>query len=408
MSATFSDDPRLWLEEIDSERALSWVRERNGESEGELSARPQYGPMRVRLKTILDSKERIPYVSRHGDYFYNFWRDAGHERGIWRRTTLDEYRKAEPQWETVLDLDRLAREEGENWVWTGARSLKPRGARSLVSLSRGGGDAHVVREFDLETKEFVTGGFSLPEAKTSIAWIDEDTLFVATDFGPGSMTSSGYPRIVKEWRRGTPLSEAALVYEALPDDLSASAYRDHTPGHEHQFVHRQVGFYSSELFLREGGRLTRVPKPDDANAFTVRDQIVIELRSDWTVAGRTYPQGALLATGFAAFMAGGSDFELLFAPTPSTSLDGLTATRSAILLTILDNVKNRVVELRPEVGDTGGRWQSREIDAPAMGALDVFAVDEVESDQYFLTVTDFLTPTSLYLVDSGSDRREPL
>jgi prolyl oligopeptidase len=399
-------DPYLWLEDVAAEPALTWVGARNAESEAELAAAPGYAALRARLKTILDSKDRIPYVSRHGGWFYNFWRDAGHERGIWRRTLPAEYRKPAPQWETVLDLDRLARDENENWVWAGASFLKPHGDRVLVSLSRGGGDAHVVREFDLEAMAFVVDGFSLPEAKGSAGWIDRDTLFVSTDFGPGSMTSSGYPRVVKEWRRRTPLTEARTVYEAQPDDLSASAWFDYTPGHERQFVQRQIGFYSSELFVRDpaSGALTQVDKPEDADAFTVRDQLLIQLRSDWKIGATTWPQGALLATGFADFLAGARDFAALFTPSDTTSLDGIAVTRDAILLTILDKVKNRIVELR----HTDGAWQRREVSAPGMGALGVSGVDEIESSEYFLTVTDFLTPSTLYLGRSGSDEREPL
>jgi prolyl oligopeptidase len=398
------DDPYLWLEEIDAERALAWVGERNRESEAELGADPRYAALKDRLKSILDSKARIPYVREHGDWYYNFWRDAGQPRGLWRRTTLDEYRKPEPQWETVLDLDALARDEDENWIWAGSQLLEPRGDRALVSLSRGGGDAHVVREFDLEGLRFVDEGFNLPEAKSSVGWIDHDSLFVATDFGPGTMSESGYPRIVKEWQRGTPLASAVTVYEAAQEDLSASAWQDHTPGHERQFVLRQVDFYSSELFLREAGRLTRIAKPDDADAFTVREQIVVELRSDWRVGHRVYPQGALLAMDFKRFMAGERAFEILFVPSPTTSLDGVAVTRGALLLTILDKVKNRIVELV----HTDGVWRRRDVAAPGMGSLDVASVDEFESDQYFLTVTDFLTPSSLCLAEVGSDCREAL
>jgi prolyl oligopeptidase len=399
-------DPWLWLEDVDSERALGWVRERNEESERELTALPGYAPLRARLKTILDSRDRIPYIGHHDGRFYNFWRDADHERGIWRRTTLDAYRKPAPDWETVLDLDALARTESENWVWAGATFLEPHGTRCLVSLSRGGGDAHVVREFDVATRAFVTDGFTLPEAKTSAGWIDADLLFVATDFGPDSMTTSGYPRIVKAWRRATPLEDATPVYEAQPDDLSVSAWQDPTPGFERQFVLRQIDFYSSELLLRDpaDGRLTPIDKPLDANAFALRDQLIVELRSDWTIAGKTWPQGALLAIGFERFMAGSRAFDVLFEPSPTTSLDGIAATRGALFLTILDNVKNRVIEWKR----ADGRWQSRDVAAPAMGALHVSAVDEYESDAVFLTVTDFLTPSSLYLMEAGSDEREYL
>jgi prolyl oligopeptidase len=261
-----------------------------------------------------------------------------------------------------------------------------------------------VREFDLAARAFVADGFVLPEAKGDASWIDRDTLFVATDFGPGSMTASGYPRTVRQWKRGTPLAQATPVYEAGADDLSASAYKDFTPGFEHQFVQRQIDFYTSELFVRNGARLVKVPKPLDANAFTVRDQLMIELRSDWLEGARTWPQGALLAIDFERFMAGARDFDVLFTPGPTASLDGVTATRGALLLTVLDKVRNRIEEFTRE----GGAWRRRAVAAPALGALGVWAVDEIESDQYFLTVTDFLTPTTLYLGQAGTDAREPL
>jgi len=399
-------DPWLWLEDVDSGRALGWVAERNAETERELTALPGYATLRTRLKTILDARDRIPYAGHHDGRFYNFWRDADHERGIWRRTTLAEYRKPAPAWETVLDLDALARLENENWVWAGVSFLEPHGTRCLVSLSRGGGDAHVVREFDVATLSFVDGGFTLPEAKSSVGWVDADTLFVATDFGPDSMTESGYPRIVKAWKRGTHLEDAALVYEAQEDDLSVSAWHDPTPGHERQFVLRQIDFYSSELFLRDpaSGQLEPIDKPLDANAFALRDQFIVELRSDWTLGDRTWPQGALLAIAFDRFLEGSRDFDVLFEPSPTTSLDGIAATRGALFLTILDNVKNRIIEWQR----ADGRWQRRDVDAPGMGALHVAAVDEYESDHAFLTVTDFLTPSSLYLIEAGRDGRELL
>lgn len=394
-------DPRLWLEDVGGEKPLAWVREQNAVTERELGGAAQ-DALRARLQTILDAKERIPYVNKHGDYLYNFWRDAQHVRGIWRRTTLLEYRKEAPNWETVIDLDALARSENENWVWAGASCLEPRGDRCLVSLSRGGGDAQVVREFDLKERAFVAQGFALPEAKSNVAWIDQDTLFVGTDFGKDSMTTSGYPRIVKEWKRGEPLANARTVYEAGATDLSASGSRDLTPGFERDFVSRQIDFYTSELFLREGGKLVKVDKPLDANAYAVRDQMLVELRSDWTVGGRTWPQGSLLAMDFKRFMRGERDFEALFTPSATTSLDGVAVTKNALLLTVLDKVKNRVVELR-RVDRT---WQRRDVAAPGIGSLGVSALDHIASDQYFLTVTDFLNPTTLYLGDVGSDKRE--
>ncbi|AVR97383.1 prolyl oligopeptidase family serine peptidase [Pseudoduganella armeniaca] len=402
--AASAEDPYLWLEEVDGDAALAWVGERNTVALAELQGDPGYPALRERLQTILDSKERIAYVRKHGQFLYNFWRDAEHVRGLWRRTTLEQYRAGTPQWETVIDLDALAQEEDENWVWQGVSSLYPDGNRCLISLSRGGGDAAVVREFDVATRRFVTEGFNLPEAKSALAWIDADTVFVSTDFGPGSMTASGYPRIVKQWRRGTPLAAAQTLFEAGPDDLGVGAYKDFTPGHSHQFISRQIDFYSSELFLRDGAALIKIDKPADANAYTVRDQLVVELRSAWTVDGGTYPQGALLAIGLRDFLAGGRQFDTLFQPTATSSLDGVAATRSTLLLNELDSVRNRLVELR----HVDGAWQRRVVATPAFGTLEVAPLDDIASDQYFLTVNDFLHPTTLYLAETGSDTRLPL
>ncbi|VXB90613.1 prolyl oligopeptidase family protein [Massilia sp. 9I] len=399
-----NDDPYLWLEEVDGVRALAWVGERNRATEAELEGYAGHAALRTRLRAILDSTERIPYAGCHAGLLYNFWRDAAHPRGLWRRCALDEYRKEAPAWEILIDLDALARDEGENWVWGGVTWLEPAKDRCLVSLSRGGGDAKVVREFDAGEGRFVADGFTLLEAKSDVAWIDRDTLFVGTDFGPGSLTDSGYPRIVKIWRRGTPLAAASTVFEAAGDDLSASGWCDATPGFERQFVQRQIGFYSSELFVRQGDALRNVPKPIDANAFAVRDQLVIELRSDWEHGGRHFPQGALLAAPFDAFLEGTAQCEPLFLPSPTTSLDGLTVTRDALLLTVLDKVKNRLVEVRR----TGGAWQARDVALPGMGSIDTWAFDAVASNRYFLTLTGFTEPSTLYLMEAGEEAREPL
>ena len=407
LAAPSPADPYRWLEEISSRQALDWVASQNAVSRRELEARPGFAALHARLAAMFNSQERIPYVSQHGAHVYNFWRDAVHVRGIWRRTSLASFAGRAPAWDTVIDLDELARSEHENWVWAGADCLKPDATRCLVSLSRGGGDAQVVREFDLASRTFVgagAGGFVLPEAKGGASWVDRDTLTVATDFGPGSMTGSGYPRMVKEWRRGTPLAAARLLYEAGPQDLSAAAYKVFTPGFERRFVLRQIDFYTSELFLQEGEQLIKVDKPDDASAYTVRDQLVLELRSDWQAGGASWPQGALIATDFASFMQGGRDFTLLFTPTPTSSLDGVAMTRSALLVTELDNVKNRLVEWR----HVDGAWQRRAVAAPAFGSLGAAALDSASSDQYFLTVNDFLTPSTLYLGQVGSDRRQAL
>jgi prolyl oligopeptidase len=397
-------DPHLWLEDVTGAKALAWVNDRNAESTGELTKAAAFNELRERLLKILDSKQRIPMVTKDGERYYNFWRDAKNKRGLWRRTTLDEYRKAEPKWETVLDLDALAEAEKENWVWKGAAFLKPDFDRCLVSLSRGGADATVVREFDVATKAFLKDGFALPEAKSRIAWRDRDNVFVATDFGPGSLTKSAYPRIVKEWRRGTPLPEAKLVFEGEPDDVFVSASRSHTKGFENDFVYRSVTFWTREVFVRRG-KLIKIETPEDAVAFTHRDLLLIELRSDWTIGEATYPAGTLLAADFEAFLKGERKFDVLFQPTDRKSLAGVSPTRSHIVVNELDNVKNRVYVLTRR----DGAWHREALaGTPAIGTVSVAAVDPDESDDYFMTVSDYVTPSSLYYGALGKGPAEKL
>ncbi|NYE63078.1 prolyl oligopeptidase [Duganella sp. 1224] len=398
------NDPYLWLEDSHGERTMAWVEAQNKAALGELRTRAEYRDIEQSVQTMLHSGARLPEVSMHGGLLYNFWVDAQHQRGVWRRTTMAQYRRAEPAWETVLDLDRLAADEHEKWVWHDVVCLYPKAERCLVLLSRGGGDAHVVREFDTVRRRFVAGGFTLPEAKTEVAWSDRDTLLVATDFGEGSMTASGYARIVKEWRRGTPLAAARTLYEGKADDMRVSADKKFTPGHAYQFVTRTINYYSSELFLRERGKLARVPVPADAQTSMLDDQLIIQLNSAWEVNGVRYPEGALLATDLRRFMRGERQFALLLTPTPTSSLDSVTATRGALLLNILDNVRNRLVE----VTRVGGHWRQRKVAAPAFGQLSVAALDPVASGDYILKVTDFLHPTTTYLARTGSDARTVL
>lgn len=387
-------DPYLWLEEVAGETQLEWVKARNAEAVAALARGEEFESLEGRLLAILDSQAKIPYVSKIGDRYYNFWRDAAHPRGLWRRTTLAEYRSAEPAWETVIDLDALAAAEGENWVWHGADVLEPDDRLCLVSLSRGGADADVVREFDLETKQFVAGGYALPEAKSRVAWRDRDSLFVATDFGPGSLTDSGYPRTVREWARGTPLDQAPLVYEGRPEDMSVGAWHDPTPGFERDFVSRQVTFWTSELFLRRAGKLVKLAKPDDANASVHREWLFIELRSAWQVGGKTHAAGSLLAIDFEKFLAGDRSFDVLFAPGPRTSLVAYGPTRNHVLLTTLDNVRSRLEVLTHR----DGAWRRRPLPGvPAVATASVTAVDDLESDDFFLTTATPLEPTTLAL-----------
>jgi prolyl oligopeptidase len=398
------EDPYLWLESVTGKKALGWVKKRNAVTRKELEAQPEFKALQERILDTLNSDARIPQVQKLGSFYYNFWRDEEHERGLWRRTTLDEYRKSEPAWEPVLDIDALAKQDGENWVWAGAECVYPTYDRCLVSLSRGGADATVVREFDVVSKSFVRGGFELAEAKSEAHWRHRDALYVGTDFGPGSMTSSGYPRIVKEWGRGRPLGEAALIYEGQPEDVWIAGYVHDHNGIRRELIYRGMTFYTSELFVRDREKLLRLDKPADAQAQFFDRYLLLELRSDWTVGGRTWPQGSLLAIDFDRFMAGSREFTSLFEPGPRRSLAGVALTKGFVIVNELENVRGRLHEWKVD----GGRWTHRPIDAPRYGSLYASGVDRNESDDYFLTVTDFVTPTTLYLGRAGGDGREKL
>ncbi|HBK46124.1 MAG TPA: S9 family peptidase [Xanthomonadaceae bacterium] len=413
-------DPYAWLEDVTGQQPLDWVKAQNARTEARLAQTPAFRQMESSIREVLDSDAKIPAVQKIGGYYYNFWKDRRHERGLWRRTTLDEYRKPDPKWETVLDLDALNKAEGENWVWHGADCLRPRlpggeYERCLIALSRGGADADVTREFDLVGKQWVKDGFFRDEAKGALGWIDADNVYVYTDFGAGSMTSSGYPRIVKQWRRGTPLASASLVYEGKVDDMYIAAMHDDTPGFERDFVSRTLAFYNDELYLRgpsapgcaseagagcagASGTLTKVDAPNSANKSVKREWLTLELREPWQVGGRTYKAGSLLAARFDDFMAGKRDFQVLFEPTDTTSLASFSWTRSHLVLNVMEDVKNRLSVLTP--GKQG--WTtSAFVGAPAFGTVAVAAVDSDDSDALWLTVTDYLTPTTLSLAEVG-------
>ncbi len=389
-------DPFLWLEEVGGDKPLEWVHAHNAVSSKELEASPDFAPIHDRLLAMLDSDARIPYVAKQGKWFYNFWRDAQHVRGLWRRTSLAEYRKPEPKWETVLDLDALSAAENENWVWHGASCLYPAYERCLLRLSRGGGDAVVVREFDVVAKAFVKHGFTLAEAKSDVSWRDRDSVYVGTDFGAdtpgGSLTTSGYPRILKLWHRGTPLASAETVFEGHSDDVSVQAMVDDEPGFHREFVIRAMTFYTNETWLRVSKKLVKLDIPDDAEAGCWQQHLTVKLRSDWTTGGHTYPAGALLAIDLERFLKGARDFQFLFTPSARTSLEGVSATRHHLIVNELDNVRSKLYVL----SFANNAWTRKPLPAPAFGSVSASAVDADHSDDYFLTVTDFLTPTSLY------------
>ena len=398
-AAPNGDDSFQWLEDVQGEKALAWAKEHNAKSTAVLEARPEYKPIYARTLEILDSKEKIPSPDLYGETVYNFWRDDTHERGIWRRTTLASYRTSAPQWETVLDVDALAKADGKAWVFHGASCLAPAYVRCMISLSPGGSDASVMREFDTKAKEFVSGGFSLPEAKSSVGWRDADTLWVGTDFGSGSLTSSGYPRIVKLWKRGTPLSSARTVFEGKAEDVSSAGRGQILSDGRYDIVTRTPAFFREESFLLLGDRLVKLDLPEDAAPrLFFRDRLLFSLRSDWTPGGggKTYREGSLLAGTVDDLLRGVRRFDVVFEPSPRVSLAGVDRTRDRVLLTTLDNVRSRVTALSLE----DGAWKRSEVPTPGLGTADLAATSD-STETFFFTYEDFSTPPSLWLAEKG-------
>jgi len=392
-----TDDPYLWLEDIAGDDALDWVRARNEPTLAEFGG-AQFEKMRTEALEVLDTDARIPYVGRRGEYLYNFWRDAANPRGLWRRTTLDSYRTDSPDWDVLIDVDALGRADDEKWVWAGATVIEPEFTRALVDLSRGGSDAVIVREFDMETREFITDGFELLEAKSQIGWEEPDTVLVGTDFGDGSLTESGYPRIVKRWHRGTPLSDAETIFEGSPTDVSATGYADRTPGFERTFVGRSLDFWNRERWELRGPELIRIDVPTDLSSMLIhREWLLIDLRTDWFVGATMYRAGSLLAAKYDEFLSGTSELQIVFEPDEHTCMHQYAWTRDRLLLVTLADVASRVEIVTP------GTWQREPVSGiPAATNTVIVAADDT-GDEFFLDSSGFDAPSQL-LRGTGPER----
>ncbi|MDN3905948.1 prolyl oligopeptidase family serine peptidase [Arthrobacter sp. YD2] len=390
-------DEFLWLEDIYGDRQLDWVRRENAVTE-ELLSRTGFERTEERLLEVLDSTDRIPMAGKRGDHYYNFWRDAEHPKGLWRRTTWESYVAPDTEWEVLLDLDELSAAEGTEWVWGGSLFLRPADGvsyrRALLVLSPDGGDAARYREFDVVDRAFVPGGFDIPTAKSRISWAGEDSLYVGTDFGPGSMTTSSYPRTSRILRRGQELADAELYFEVPEDHMMAVVQRDQTPGFERDIAVDIIDFYNTRTFLREGGEWVQLDVPLDVNVDVHRQWLLLRPRTDWELDGETHPAGSLLAASLADFTGGNRKVHRIFTPEPSTSLQSWSWTRDRLLLNLLRDVSSQITVLAPEEG-----WRAELLDAcPPLHSVDAYAVDDEDEEagnDYWLISTGFLTPSTV-------------
>jgi prolyl oligopeptidase len=394
------DDPWLWLEEVEGERALAWVAAQNAATLARL-ADNRFAADRDAVKAALDRPDKLPFVTRRGAFLYNFWQDAAQPRGLWRRTTLASYRTPSPDWEILLDLDALARAEGEDWVWQGATTLPGTHDLAMLRLSRGGGDAVVLREFDLTTRQFVVDGFTLPEAKGSIDWLDRETLLLSSALGAGMATQSGYARTVRLWSRGTDPAMAPVLFACDAAHMAASSSVDReTPGRL-IFVD-QIGFYDHAVHIGDRtGPKHRIDLPSDAEFEWQRGWLAVRPRSPWTLDGTIYAPDTLLGIGFDAFLAGDRQFQLLFAPGERRALQGFFWCNGRLVVSVLDELQPVFTLFSPDEE----AWSGAELRGlPRTGVAHLWPLDAEpeESDGTLLAqVEDPITPASLLLTSTN-------
>ena len=392
------DDPYLWLEVIEGERALAFVEQQNALTLQKFGDAGFAGD-RDALAAILDRPDNIPFISRRGGFVYNLWKDVNNPRGLWRRTTLAEFRKPNPAWEIIQDIDKLAADENEDWLFAGAQALPGSSAR-ILSLSRGGSDAVTLREFDIETRAFVTEGFTLPEAKGGAAWIDADTLLLSSAYGDDMATNSGYARTVRLWRRGTDVRRAPVLFETAPEHMIAYASVDRTDVTPRVWFIEQLDFFNHNLWLGdENGARQKLDLPSDAEVESYGDWLAVKPRKPWTAGTRTYASDTVLGMSLSGFLAGERDFRILCEAGARRAVQHFFWAGNRLVISILD-------ELRPvfEVWTpTANGWTPGKLPGlPEIGVADVWRLDaeKAESNGDLLAnVQDPVTPASLMLIE---------
>lgn len=401
VGSCFAEVPFGWLETIQSPEVDAWVAARNQETFDRLLHTEVFQQTERATLEILNSEERLILPALRGDTVYHFHRNAQHERGVWRRAPAATFFANEPQWETLLDLDALAAAEGENWVWSGARFIPRSEERALISLSRGGADAVVLREFDLTTRSFVEDGFFLPETKVFADWRDRDTLFVSADLGPGTATRSGYGRQARLWQRGTAIESATVILAGEETDVSVSAFRFQDGERDWFMASRSTTFFTRRSYLITEEGLQHLPLPDDVILSSLfRGQLLFLLRTEQELAGNRYAAGTLLAVDLEALMAGTPQFEVLFQPTERAAVARVDRVRDHLVLSTLENVRSRLYRLDFQGPDHG--WQRTPLRAADTGSLNVVSTSQ-DSNLLLYRYTDFITPNSLYLLDVTAD-----
>lgn len=396
-------DPYLWLENIEGKEALSWVETQNKESLSKIGSDATFKKMEADALKIMESKDRIPSVGfQHKNVLVNFWQDDVHVRGIMRETSLSNYKKKDIKWTTILDIDALAKKENENWIFKGSSCLEPDFQYCLVNLSRGGKDAVVVREFDRKKKVFVDNGFKLTEAKTSATWVDKDTLLVATDFGAGSMTNSGYPRQIRLWKRGTKIETAKQIFEAPVTDVRVYAYRMTHKNQNIVMIGRGVDTFNSldYLFDPKTGEQKMVNKPAESDLTGYFEgQLLYQLRKPWKLAGKDYQIGTVIS--FPATAVGrelkAEDVQTLYVPQDNQSFRGVAELKTKLVISLLEDVKSKLLVTQLEKG----KWAAPKVmELSGTGNIGLNASTD-EADMFMYSYENFNQPSTLYVYEFG-------
>jgi prolyl oligopeptidase len=406
-------DPYAWLEDVHGAKPLAWVAEQNEKSLGPLKADPRYAKNYDSILSVLDATDRIPFGSLDHGFVYNFWQDAQNPKGLWRRTTVADYQNAAPHWQLLLDVDALAKAEKENWVFSGAECA-PGQKRCLIRLSRGGGDAVVVREYDLAAMKLAADGFSLPEAKSDATYLDDDTVLFAT--AADGATASSYARIVKQWRRGTPVSAARTLYEGEKTDVGVSASAFHSDHGHFAVIVRSVGFFETDYFVLEKDGVKQLPLPRSASLHGVQigelTHMLVTLRQDWTQDGKTFQKGALVSLTLDPFLKTGKDpfVQALYTPDARGAVEQVAISGNTVFAAITENVIGAIRQF--SWGDVDGdQWVQGDIALPRGGSVGIISTDDYETGKTnaYFTYQGYLTPPTLYAFNSSrSGGPEPI
>ncbi|MHA6333095.1 prolyl oligopeptidase family serine peptidase [Qipengyuania sp. CAU 1752] len=395
------NDPFIWLEETRSDRALDWVRAENAKSESALQSDPRFEQLKAEALAIYNADDRVPDVNIMPYGLVNFWQDAQNPKGILRRTTLESWRSDAPEWQTILDIDALAEAEGKEWVYGGMSCLPPEGTHCMVYLSDGGKDARVAREFDIETLSFVEGGFELPESQGSASWLDEDTLLVSRNFDASTTTESFYPFTTRLWKRGTSLDDAPEIFRGEKSDVSSGAYllRDGEGTIHGRMAYRGLSFHERAYYFEQNGEWLQLDIPLKANPYGIIDgHILFSTDVEWTKGEKTFPADAIVAADLEEWKAdpNGAGLTLVWAPGERQTKRGAASTKSSMFVSLLDNVRGKVLKFDFE----NGKWVSKEVALPENATLGISTASD-ETDEIMFTSTDFLTPSRWYYAKDG-------